>query len=292
MEQKTASHDPTGNTKAVGSWKIKARDWQITINEIDNMQTVWDYITQRSGCTYAIACVEVAPTTGHVHGHIFAQFNNTVALSPKKCCNAHLEKCRGTPQENVDYIKKGGEIWDEFGTLRTWGGLNPTIKNVKEMSDKEIYETLPANYINCVRKIKNEIPGERYFKKVQVEWHYGPTGTGKTRYAFEMGCTAVEYNNGFFTDWGDARKIVIEEMRGEIPYRILLKLTDGYHNYYTVNVKGGFKFVDLDVIIITSPNRPEDVYNKQVDKTDSINQLLRRINVIKKYSNDEPDPFA
>lgn len=288
METETATDTPTGNTsKPLGQWKIKARDWQLTLNDVDKLETVWEYLTNRSSCTYCIACIEVAPTTGHVHAHIFVQFNNASALSLKKCCGAHVEKCRGTPQQNMEYIKKGGEIWDEFGTLRTWGGIMPTIKNVKEMTAAEISETVPVNLINCVKRVKNETPGERFFREVNVEWHYGPTGTGKTRYAFEKGCEAVEYNNGFFTDWGDAKKIVIEETRGEIPYRTLLKLTDSYHNYYTVNIKGGFKYVDLDEIVITSPYHPRDCYKQQVDKEDSIDQLLRRINILKEYRKEE-----
>ena len=91
----------------------------------------------------------------------------------------------------------------------------------------------------------------------------------------------MSYNNGFFSDWMDNRIICIEELRGEIPYNELLKLLDGYHNYYSVNIKGGTKLVDLDKIYITSPLHPRECYRRQNEKSDSINQLLRRITEIK-----------
>jgi len=66
-------------------------------------------------------------------------------------------------------------------------------------------------------------------------------------------------------------------MRGEVPYRTLLKLSDNYHNYYEVNIKGGQKLVDIKELIVTSPYSPEDVYKHQVTKEDKIDQLTRRI---------------
>ena len=146
------------------------------------------------------------------------------------------------------------------------------------MDEKELAD-LPCNLINCVRSIRNEFVGKRFWKPVNVEWHYGPSGSGKTKSAFEAGAEPVEYHNGYFTDWGSARVIVLEEMRGQIPYPELLKILDDYHNYYKVNIKGGFKYVDLDSVYITSPKTPQECYPHQ-DKNDSIQQLERRINKI------------
>lgn len=276
METEMGTHDISGNTRPSIS---KARHWQLTLNQTEYFNNVWEYLTSRKNCIYAIACEETAPSTGHIHNHIYAQYNIPVALSIKKCCGAHIENCRGTPQENVNYIKKDGKIIAEYGEFRSWGGNRmPTIKEVQEMSEADVC-TLPANLINCVKKIRNEVPGERYWKPVYVEWHYGPTGSGKTRKAFEDGAEPVEYHNGFFTDWGGARVIVLEEMRGQIPYPELLKILDDYHNYYKVNIKGGFKYVDLDKVYITSPKTPHDCYPNQ-DRVDSIKQLDRRINEI------------
>ena len=109
----------------------------------------------------------------------------------------------------------------------------------------EVMETMPDTYVRCRKGIidlmENKKSKQRYFKPIKVVWTYGPTGTGKTREAFEAGAVNVTYHNGFFSDWGDARIICIEELRGEIPYNELLMLLDAYHNYYHVNIKGGQK---------------------------------------------------
>ena len=55
---------------------------------------------------YYIATREIAPSTGHVHIHIYCQFTNSVRLSLKKLMGAHLDKCYGSPQQNLDYIYK------------------------------------------------------------------------------------------------------------------------------------------------------------------------------------------
>lgn len=277
--------DASGNTTS--SANRKAKHFQLTLNNVDLYEELKEYITGLKTNTYFIACKENAPTTGHEHIHIYSQFNNATRLSIKKCCGAHIETCNGTPQQNVDYIKKDGNILDEIGTYRKWGGL-PSIVEAKNATDEELDE-LPINYYNTVEKIKAKRHGERYFKPPTVEWHYGPTGTGKTRKAFEAGAENVIYNNGFFSDWGDARVISIEEMRGQIPFDELLRLTDGYHNYYKVNIKGGDKYIDLDGIFISSPKRPEECYPRQTE-SDNISQLLRRITKIENHTpKDEYD---
>ena len=80
----------------------KARDWQLTLNEIDRYEELKGYITGLKSNNYFIACKEKAPTTGHEHIHIYAQFTSGISLSLKKTCGAHIEKCRGTPQQNVE----------------------------------------------------------------------------------------------------------------------------------------------------------------------------------------------
>lgn len=63
--------------------------------------------------SYAIACLELAPSTGHQHIHIYIHFNNAIKLDPTKLLGAHLEVCKGSPKQNIDYIKKDGNIiWE------------------------------------------------------------------------------------------------------------------------------------------------------------------------------------
>ena len=107
----------------------KARAYQLTLNEIEKYEGLLEYLKTLNP-SYLISCKEEAPSTGHEHIHIYVQFPTPRALSIKKTLGAHIEKCKGSPQANVAYIKKDGNIIDEIGELRRAGGAS--IKEIKK----------------------------------------------------------------------------------------------------------------------------------------------------------------
>lgn len=264
--------------------------------------TFWDKIYYKNelpkNCTYLANCND-STKNGQYHGHAFIYFKNPTSLAGVKKLfgkECHCEQ----PKQNSNAIKYvlGQLNEDHRKTDMVEFGKRPMDNGVHQMEQilecntvSEVMEKMPDTYVKYRNGIKDLLDNKqrqnRYYKPPEVYWIYGPTGTGKTRMAFEAGAIPVEYNNGFFSDWKDARKISIEELRGEIPYRILLKLTDAYHNYYEVNIKGGQKLIDLDVIYITSPDKPSRIYRQQCSKQDSIKQLKRRITKLIDLNNDE-----
>lgn len=225
------------------------------------------------------------------HGHAFIYYKNPIAPKTIKklfgnSCHIMIPKCNSSC---IDYVLNHDEPkkhdFHEYGDKPMDNGIKRMNEVLQCNSVTEVMEKMPDTYVKYRRGIMDLIDNkkkkDRFYKQPKVTWIYGPTGSGKTREAFEAGAVNVSFNNGFFSDWGDARKICIEEMRGEIPYKELLKLLDAYHNYYSVNIKGGYKLVDLDEIFITSPMHPRECYPRQNDKSDSIDQLLRRITEIK-----------
>lgn len=125
----------------------------FTLNEVGNWQQLRDYLIKRKNLTYLIAALEKAPTTEHEHMHIYTQFNKPTRILFEKVFGAHVDKCRGTPQQVHDYVIKDNKIIEEYGTLRKTGGR--TIADVKLM-DKEDREFLPISYYNIVNKINDE----------------------------------------------------------------------------------------------------------------------------------------
>lgn len=239
--------------------------------------------------TYMCTCDDTTKE-GDYHGHAFVYFKNPTTLTGVKKLfghDCHVE----SPSKNshcIEYVldkskRKTNNV--EFGKRPMNNGIHNMEEILECNSVTEVIEKYPDTYVKFRRGIddviNNKISKNRYYKPPEVIWLYGGTGTGKTRIAFEDGATNVTYVNGFFSDWGDARIICVEELRGEIPYKELLKLLDGYHNYYFVNIKGGQKYIDLDKIYITSPKPPNEVYYN-IDINDSIDQLLRRITTIKR----------
>lgn len=131
--------------------------------------------------------------------------------------------------------------------------------------------------------------------KPWVVWLYGSTGTGKTSsvYRFEKemfdnipdqvhitGKTEA-FVNGYFGN--DA--VLIDETRGEIPYKELLKLTDWNHGGCSVNMKGirDAKWFPKR-IYITSCYHPDNIYKGQMTREDRIDQLIRRLDYLERVS--------
>lgn len=108
--------DTSGNTKQ--RCLKKRRDWQFTLNEVDRYVELRKYLMGLKSINYMISCKEKAPTTGHEHIHIYCQFEKPFKPAIKKVQGAHIEACRGTPQQNIAYIKKDGNIIDEWGDVK------------------------------------------------------------------------------------------------------------------------------------------------------------------------------
>lgn len=264
--------------------------------------TFWNTNYPRSlpeRCKYLATC-EDTTKDGKYHGHAFIYFENPRGLKKVKELFGNDCHCE-TPINNtaaINYVlndKSRKHNFHEYGKRPMNSGCYSMTEILDECdSISDVMDKYPDTFIKYHKGIeeiyKNKIKEIRYSKPF-VAWLYGSTGKGKTKYAVYLKCCNVVYNNGFYSDWGTNKNISIEELRGEIPYKELLKLLDGYHNYYQVNIKGGQKLIDLDNIIITSPYPPEEVYRRQVDKNDSIDQLLRRITVIVNVDEDDFEKF-
>lgn len=259
-----------------------ASAFQLTLNEVTLYEGLLEYIKTLKP-SYYISCRETAPTTGHEHIHIYVQFNRSKRLSLKKLLGAHIEVCKGSPQQNIDYIKKGGDIIDEEGEVKKKGGK--TIQDVKKMS-KEEREKLPIQLYNIVQKIEekegNDLdPEESYKGKIQVHWYWGESGSGKTRHAMtEMKgkkYNMLKYENGFWHGIGEAEVALYDDWRDtHMKPTELINFIDYY--IHPMNVKGGSVKNKYKEIYITSIQDPEKIYMNMPEEYKK--QWLRRIKEI------------
>lgn len=234
----------------------------------------------------------------HLHGYVYCNKQKSIMQLKKHWGNeVHFDIAKGTGDHIENYILKGemskleskqfpdkrAKPIFEKGERPLQGNrcdLKEQLKECETVEDfMEEYPETYSRYRNGIKDIYNlkESRKPAFMKEVEVIWIYGPTKTGKTFRAFKEGCKDVEYENGFFKSWGFEKKICLEEMNGKIPFKTLLKITDQYHNYYSVNVKGGYLNVDLEKIVITSSSHPSDLYPRQCEKDGGIDQLIRRI---------------
>ena len=277
----------SGNTKPSPS--AKSRNFQITLNEVERWEKLKEYLSSRKLLNYAIACKEIAPSTGHEHIHCYIQFNNSTQLAVSKIQGAHIEICRGSPQQNVEYIRKDGDIIWEIGKLRLTG--NPTIRDIKNMNEDEI-DDLPWQMRNVATKIKdeqaNDIDIEDWHKEIKVYWIYGPSGVGKTERAKQIvrdnattyGRTinVVKYTNTFWNGVGNAKIAIYDDFRdSHMPPSEFINFID--YNMHTLNIKGGQKQNNYSLIIITSVQHPQYIYSNMRD-SEPRKQWMRRIELI------------
>lgn len=272
------THSGNTNSECEFYKNSRSRRWALTLWDEASRDKVWELRPK-----YFIYGVEQCPKTGRTHYQAFICFDN--AKSFKRIHSVlkgtHIEPCHGSTASNIAYCKKDGD-WKEFGEIPKDSGHSNVLSNLNQYNTvTDVMVNHPETYCkyrNGINDIMVNIQRlHRFIAVPHVIYLWGKTGTKKTLRTFRAGATPVTYNNGFFSDWGAARTIAIEEFRGDIPLKEVLKLCDQYHNYYTVNIKGGQKLIDLDYIYFTSPYPPRDVYKNTFTLEDNVDQFLRRI---------------
>lgn len=298
--------------KKVKTQSKSAKSFLITLNQVDLYDKVHNYLLGLKTLNYYIATREIAPETGHPHIHIYCQFTNSVKLSLKKLCNAHIDKCYGSPQQNIDYInkvhepEKKGEVFDEWGEVRLKGGS--TIKDVEEMT-KEERKDLPIQYYKIVKAIELEEKNDLGFddldcKKIKVWYISGESGYGKTGIAKRLIKKYMEENN--LTKWNKikregefwhgvsetAKVALYDDFRdSHMKPSEFINLVD--YNSHTMNVKGGSVLNKYEFIVITSVQDLMSIYYDYCQKNadEPSKQWLRRVKTVKLTEEVKPEDY-
>lgn len=257
-----------------------------------------------------IACgdVEFGSKEGRCHVHLYIYCNKQKSIKSMLShwpAGTHMDACKGSPQQNISYITKGehskeyakehpqecGKLIFEEGERPAQGERSDLKTALESCATREEFmlenPELYCRYRNGIKDIYEckESMKKTYYEPVEVIWNYGATGVGKTREAASDPETCdVTHKGDFFSDWGTNTTISLEEMDGSVPYKELLKITDSYHNYYHVNIKGGHKKINLKRIYISSSVHPAHLYRRQNEKQGGIQQLLRRITRLTEFT--------
>lgn len=158
-----SSASSKGNTNTLA--EAFGRNFQLTLNNekngdvdacnfilMDKYNKLIKYLTGLKH-RYIIACKETNKK-GFSHIHIYIQFDNKRKLSIKKVQGAHIEICRGSTNENIDYIKKDGNILLEHGNPKI-NGYNATINEIINTNNPNDLKNCNSNLINVINTIKN-----------------------------------------------------------------------------------------------------------------------------------------
>ena len=256
-------------SKVVKSGLTKSgKAFQLTLNEVECFDELRAYLLGLKLFNYMIACKEIAPSTGHEHIHVYVQFMDSMKMAIKKLCGAHVEKCRGSAQQNIAYIKKDGNVIFEQGEARFKGGS--TIKEVKAMS-KEQRAELPAQMFNIVQKVNDDeakdISPLEYYKQVEVFYVYGDSGAGKTKWCIDDMVKAkvekfneVKYDGSFWHGVKEDGKVALYDDWRDSHMKPAEFINFIDYNRHVMNVKGGSVRNGYERIYITSVQSPEEIY--------------------------------
>lgn len=181
----------------------KAKHWAFTIN---NPTIHLDWATLSDHASFLIYQLEEAATP-HYQGYIV--FKNPIRLTAiKKLAGletAHLEKCKGTPDQNVAYCTKEDTRKEgpwSYGDQPTSAGTRTDLASacatLKEHGIKRVAEEHPTSFVKYYRGFeqlaKKINPPIQTFRSLlhfnygildlsKAVLLYGDSGTGKTEFA-------------------------------------------------------------------------------------------------------------
>jgi len=296
-----------------------SRKWQLTFNNPAEHGWTHDRIREvlRTFPTMCYWCMadEIGANEQTPHTHLYinlAPSNCRFSTLKSKFPTAHIEKVKGTSQENRDYIKKEGKWKDTEkgttsipGTFEEFGecpveqqGKSREADVILELlkdgaNNLEVIEACPTamkiiDKIERTRSILRDAQFATSWRNLEVTYIFGKTGAGKTRSVMDkhgyINCYRVtDYKHPF--DTYDGQDVIIfEEFRGGLKHGDMLNYLDGYPlllpcRYF--NRQACY----TKVFIIT--NIPPDEQYRNIDP-ESQKAFFRRIHKVIEYTANGP----
>lgn len=234
-------------------------------------------------------------TTTHLQGYVQLVRAQKLGYMKKHfSTKAHFEISKGTPQQNIDYCSKEDTQVQSpiiYGTpkLLQPGQRTDMIKLALMIkngcTNLQLFDAYPGH---CLRMQKH-ITGLRSWliedttKPIpKIKIYYGKTGTGKTRTihqdheAKDIWSYSGHTGALWFDGYRGQKVAVFDEFYGQIPFSILLKITDRYK--LSLPIKGGFVNFIPEYIYFTSNQTIDNWYPFK-----DISPLRRRIDSIQKF---------
>lgn len=243
--------------------------------------------------------------TKHLQGVIC--FENARAFSSvaRSIRGWHIEIMRGTIDQAIAYCTKeetrdpdSGEP-EAFGTRPRNAGRSGGRSDIDAVAEQiaeggsveEISSLFGGEFIKYHRGIERLIglrmPARDF--KTEIRWYFGATGTGKTRAACSEAVNPYWKNpaHRWWDGYEGQSDVVIDDIRCDFAkFSEWLRLFDRYP--VQVEVKGGTRNFISKRIFITAPVRPEEMWQSRT--AEDLNQLMRRIEVVKHFGNHEFNP--
>lgn len=268
---------------------MQARGWCFTLNNPEYEPR----LCAISNLCYAIFGHELAPTTNtpHLQGYLLFTKRQRLTQLVKVMPGAHFEVARGTPEQNRLYCSKGSDI-QIFGVCptKTQGKRTDLDEAAEEIKTGKSLTDIASNYSVAFIKysrgftaLQNALYKPTIRTGLKVYVLYGPSGVGKTRWAYDHYPIDQIYklnsnDNGslWFDGYTNQKVLLIDDFRGWIRYKTMLTLLDIYP--FQCQIKGSTVFAAWDTIVITSDVPPDQWYHFAIEG--GYEQLQRRLSEV------------
>lgn len=292
----------------------------FTINNPQNYQITHDTIISKisslKSLKYACISDEIGGKGGTYHTHIFVYWENPKNFNTLRKLfdeHAHIDFCVGTCKQNRDYVFKEGKWEDtEKGNTKVpcmqieYGELpeeqtcpEPMLELLYELikdghSNAEILEQHPEylKEITTMDRVRLTILQERYketFRKLEVTYMFGKTGTGKSRgimqkYGYSNVFRVTDYLHPFDT-YSCEDVVVFEEFSSTIKITDMLNYLDGYP--LKLPARYSDKIACYTKVYICTNTKLEEQYpNIQKENAEVWSAFLRRITKVVWYKSE------
>ncbi|ASV72306.1 replication associated protein [Porcine circovirus 1] len=227
--------------------------------------------------------------TPHLQG--FANFAKKQTFNKVKWylgARCHIEKAKGTDQQNKEYCSKEGHILIECGAPRNQGkrsDLSTAVSTLLETGSLvTVAEQFPVTYVRNFRGLAEllKVSGKMQQRdwKTAVHVIVGPPGCGKSQWARNFAEPSDTYWKPSRNKWWDGyhgeEVVVLDDFYGWLPWDDLLRLCDRYP--LTVETKGGTVPFLARSILITSNQAPQEWYSSTA--VQPVEALYRRITTL------------
>lgn len=302
----------------------RSRKWQITINNPDEHEINSDVINKimkEISWQYYCFAYEIGEQEHTPHIHLYFFCTNAVSFDRLKklfpC--AHLEACKGTSQDNRNYIRKEGKHSDKritslLDTFEEYGEMplevatkNETVSSdVLDMlengcSNTEIIKAHPSylSKISHLNACRTELLQERFKycnrDNLTVHYIYGKTRTGKTTSVLnEYGNENVYRVNNYqhpFDNYNCEPILFLDEFHGNIPLTDILQILDKPPCRLAARYNDKYACYDK-VFIASNIDLSKQYQNIQCTDVDSWNAFIARFTTVTEFVKDENIPFS
>lgn len=214
---------------------------------------------------------------------------------------------RGSVQDSVAYCSKEDANFFEWGTRPESGGKSKALveaikaveggENIAEMAVSGKHGEALVKFNNGLKNYRNlrQSPRDPGYPPIVI-WIYGPTGTGKSRFAWDLmvnlfGLRGVWLCNTSNLQWFDGYDshpgAIFDDFRAKgVSFNYVLRVADRYP--LQVPFKGGFATWNPKLIIFTTSKSIEETFRERNQHIpEDIQQLKRRVHLILSLPTDE-----